>query len=345
MRKEEETAPGGEQQKKLTISDVADALGVSKTTVSRVISGKGRIGSETRSRVLSYIEEHQYRPNAVARGLAQSKTYNIALVLPGDYNLVDLPFFQNCMIGIGEVAASMDYDIIVSMILPSDISQLERIVNNNKVDGVILTRTLTRDQPTEFLLRKRIPFVTIGTSMEDQVVQVDNDHREACEELVTLLLMQGMRRIALIGGNKTHVVTQSRYQGYEDAFTNKEIPVDPELVYLDVESPVVIEKTVEELLKKEVECMVCMDDSVCIQVLNALDQKQIRIPEQMKVASFYSSMLLETHIMGITSLQFDIRELGMVTCRTLLDLINGKAVEQKKLLGYQIALRESTKSI
>ena len=51
---------GNEEKKNITIADVAEALGVSKTTVSRAISGKGRIGQETRDRVLKYIEEHDY---------------------------------------------------------------------------------------------------------------------------------------------------------------------------------------------------------------------------------------------------------------------------------------------
>ena len=67
-------------EKNITIADVAEALGVSKTTVSRAISGKGRIGRETRERVLAYIEEHDYKPNVIAKGLAQSKTYNICVV-------------------------------------------------------------------------------------------------------------------------------------------------------------------------------------------------------------------------------------------------------------------------
>lgn len=64
---------GNEEKKNITIADVAEALGVSKTTVSRAISGKGRIGQETRDRVLKYIEEHDYKPNVIAKGLAQSK--------------------------------------------------------------------------------------------------------------------------------------------------------------------------------------------------------------------------------------------------------------------------------
>ena len=83
------------EMKKITISDVAEALQVSKTTVSRAISGKGRIGEATRQKVLEYIEANDYKPNVIAKGLAQQKTYNIALAIPGDCNLVDMPFFQN----------------------------------------------------------------------------------------------------------------------------------------------------------------------------------------------------------------------------------------------------------
>lgn len=73
-----------ENEKKLTISDVAEALGVSKTTVSRAISGKGRIGAETKERVLAFIQEHNYKPNVLAKGLAKLKTYNIGIMLPED---------------------------------------------------------------------------------------------------------------------------------------------------------------------------------------------------------------------------------------------------------------------
>ena len=98
-----------------TIEDIAKELGVSKTTVSRAISGKGRIGKETRQRVLDFIEKHDYHPNVVARGLAQNKTYNIGMVLPVDYAATEFPFFKDCMTGIYEVASQYDYDILISM--------------------------------------------------------------------------------------------------------------------------------------------------------------------------------------------------------------------------------------
>lgn len=84
-----------EEEKRIyTIDDIARELGVSKTTVSRAISGKGRIGQATRERVLAFIKEHDYRPNVVARGLAQRKTYNIALLMPKDYVATEFLFLK-----------------------------------------------------------------------------------------------------------------------------------------------------------------------------------------------------------------------------------------------------------
>ena len=184
-------------EKNITIADVAEALGVSKTTVSRAISGKGRIGRETRERVLAYIEEHDYKPNVIAKGLAQSKTYNICVVMPGEYDVVDLTFFQECLFGIQEIAGSMEYDILLSICRKNDISSIELIIENHKVDGVILMRTFVEDEQIDFLQTKNVPFVTIGSTSANYkgVIQIDHNHKSACKELTSIILMKQMDKV------------------------------------------------------------------------------------------------------------------------------------------------------
>lgn len=327
---------------KITIADVAEALGVSKTTVSRAISGKGRIGSETKAKILEYIEEHDYVPNVVAKGLAQSKTYNIGITMPDDFALVDLPFFKKCLMGVCEYAGTADYDVVVSMISVNDISHLERMVNNRKVDGVILTRTLTKDIAAEFLKSKKIPFVTLGTSADEDIVQIDNDHETACRELTSILLLQRVGRIALLGGDQRHVVTQKRFRGFEAAMRKNGLNVTGDMVYYDVDS-ISADRIIDEVLSKKYECILCMDDSICERVLDKLKKEKIRVPGTVRVASFYNSTVLERNTPSITSLQFDAQELGRVAARTLLDMIDGKEVPKKTLLGYEISMKESTK--
>lgn len=332
-----------EHEKKITISDVAEALGVSKTTVSRAISGKGRIGSATKERVLNYIQEHNYKPNVMAKGLAQLKTYNIGVMLPEDYTVVDLPFFQTCLIGIQEAAVSMDYDVLLTMEKENECMHLMRMVENHKIDGMILMRTFMKDVHIEYLMSQEIPFVTIGSTNYQGVIQIDNDHRSACRELISILLLKGMIRIGLIGGIESHVVTQSRLSGYIEAYEMAEIPVDKNIIFINMEKDVAIERAVEKLLESDVDCMVCLDDAVCTHVMNKLRKEKIEVPEQMRVASFYDSSILENHLPSVTSLSFDSRELGTVACRTLLEAVGGHPVKQHTLLGYEVVLKESTK--
>jgi DNA-binding LacI/PurR family transcriptional regulator len=152
------------ENKKITISDVAEALNVSKTTVSRAISGKGRISEDTRRRVIEYIEENDYKPNVIAKGLAVNKSFNIALVIQGDCNLGDMPFPQNSMQGICEEAALNDYDVILVTTTGNNFSNLERMISNNKVDGVIIGNSIVKDKVVGFLKEKNIPFVFMETS-------------------------------------------------------------------------------------------------------------------------------------------------------------------------------------
>lgn len=328
--------------KKITISDVAEALNVSKTTVSRAISGKGRIGEATRQRVLAYIEANDYKPNVIAKGLAQKKTYNIALVIPGDCNLVEMPFFQNSMQGICEEASAHDYDVMLVTTSASSSANLERMIANNKMDGVILSRSMIKDKNINLLREHDIPFVLMGTSGDEKILQADNDHKAGCCELVGRMLDSGVKRIGLIGGSKNYVVNRTRSQGYQEAFRLSGTAVDESLVFEDCDRPEKIHDAVESLLQSGAGCIICMDDAICLTVLQILVQKDIRVPEQVQVASFYDSTLLKYNKPGITSLSFDDKALGMLTCRILLEYIDGGEVRGKSRLGYELVIRKST---
>lgn len=329
--------------KMMTIHDVARELGVSASTVSRAISGKGHIGAATRDRILAYIEEHGFYPNAAAQSLAQSRTNNIAIILPEVNTLVDMPFFHTCMYGVEEVAQANDYDIIVVTTNGNDTKPLERLIKNRKVDGMILTRTYENDKYVKFLKQKRIPFVAVGKFPDDDVVQVDHDNVGACKELVTVLFAKGIQNIAYLGSNMDQMVNRCRYQGYEEAYRKGKRKLNQDLVYTDLSSRAMVEKAVEELKNSGVECILCQDDYICDEVVRKLARMGVRIPDQMKVASCHYSRVLENYPITITSLKFNITELGRRSCQVLLDMIHGKTVPDKTLLDYEIILKESTK--
>ena len=150
-------------------------------------------------------------------------------------------------------------------------------------------------------------------------------------------------KIALIGGNEEHVVTQSRLRGFREAYAKMGKELDEDLMFLSQDNQVLVEKAVKEALNRQADCILCMDDAVCSRVLKTLRQQHVKVPEDVRVASFYNSMVLENNVPSITSLSFDAKELGMVACRTLLDLTEGLEVKERTLLPYEVVLKESTK--
>lgn len=328
---------------KFTIADIAEELGVSKTTVSRAISGKGRIGKETVQRVYECIEKHNYKPSSIAKGLANSKTYNIGVAFPADANLSYTPFFQGCLLGVCEIAAAMDYDVVVTTVKETDINLLKRLVEHHKVDGIVLTRNLTNDIATDYLKRVNIPYVLVGSSEDDTIIQIDNNHMEACEKLVTLLIADKAKKIALIGGNRNHMVNRYRFEGYLNALRNNGVPINQEIIFTDCNSSVFVEQTVNTILQHQVDCIVCTDDVICSRVLSVLQEEGYSIPNDIKVASFYDSVYLETHNPPITAIGIKVEELGAVAGKRLIKLIEGDVNTFKTVLDYEIHLRRSTK--
>lgn len=325
-----------------TIEDIAKELGVSKTTVSRAISGKGRIGQKTRERVLDFIMEHEYHPNVVAKGLAQKKTYNLALLLPKDYAVTEFPFFKDCMQGICEIASEYDYDVIISMNNAEDISQIQRIVANRKVDGMILSRAIEDSDIQKYLKKCREPLVVIGPMEDQELVYVDNKNMEASQELSEILLQKSVKRLALLGGQHIYNVTGSRYQGYVNAHERLSRAVDERLVCMDCDDQEKVSDAVDRFLEQGADGILCMDDAICNMCISSLRERNIQIPTQIQVASLYDSKSLEYNNPPVTSVHFDAVRLGMAAAEKLLCLLGEKVEEDMMPLGYQIIFREST---
>ena len=295
-----------EEKKVYTIEDIAQELGVSKTTVSRAISGKGRIGQATRERVLAFL------------------------------------FFKDCMNGICEVASQYDYDIIISIIDGEDVSQIQRLDANRKVDGMIVSRAVVSSKVQKYLKQCKEPFVLIGPSHDPDVAFVDNKNQEAGKELTSIMLMKGFKNLALLGGNQSYDVTGSRYQGFLEAHKEMRVPVNENLIFMDADNQVAVSDAVKRLLEEGADGIVCMDDVICSMCLSSLREKKIQIPSEIKVASMYDSKNLEYNNPPITSIRFDTVRLGKMACVKLLKILGENPQEDTRPLNYQVILREST---
>jgi DNA-binding LacI/PurR family transcriptional regulator len=247
------------------------------------------------------------------------------------------------MQGICEEASRNDYDVMLVTTLGDNLGNLERMISNNKVDGVILSRSMVRDNAASFLKEQRIPFVLMGTSRDNKILQVDNDNKAGCSELVCRMLRSGLKRIGLIGGNKDYVVNRTRKQGFQEAYKVCRRQLDESLVFENCDKAGKIEFAVNKLIELGADGIVCMDDAICASVLQILVMRNIAVPEKIQVASFYDSTLLKNSKPAVTSLMFDDKGLGALTCKVLLKYIMGEDVKARNLMGYEIVERESTR--
>ena len=330
----------------LTIDDIAQELGVSKTTVSRAISGKGRISDTTRSMVMDYIQKHNYRPNSAAKSLAEKRTYNLALVLPKSFIQLDLPYIRQAMNAICEEAFLWEYNIIVCLSTDEYPESLLRTLDNRKVDGVILSRTVENDALVDMLMDRDIPFATLGSLAPHckgkAAVEADHDQIGGCYAFSKSFLHKAEGNpVAVLGNDMRYIVNQSRLSGFERAVS--ELKLSQEKIHLctDLNRASITARTIRSLLSKGLRWFLAMDDEVCAMALKVLDEEGMSIGKEVHIASLCDSDLLASHNAPVSALRFDFAELGQTACRELLCYLRDESYNANPLLGYRIISRGS----
>lgn len=329
----------------LTIDDIARDLGVSKTTVSRAISGKGRISAATRERVQAYIEEHNYKPNASAKSLAESKTCNLALALPRDFITLDVPFIRQTMSAICDEAYMMNYNVMICLSAGDDYTSLIRTLDYRKVDGVILTRTVEDDPMVELLVKRDIPFATLGSLPNKYrgkaIVEADHDQIGGCYAFSKAVLAGNPSRTALLGNDLNYIVNQSRLSGFRKACQELGLGMEQAPIRMGINDLETCREAVEDLLAQGVRRFLCMDEDVCTRAMAVLQSNGLTIPGDAQIASFSDTAQLKSAVPPVSALSFDAAELGRAACREFINALNDDSYDPKPLLGYKIRLRHS----
>ena len=326
--------------KSVTLKDIADELGFSKTTVSRVLSGTGRISEETRRLVLECATAHNYKPNSLAKGLATSKSFNIGVLLPGDGEQADIPFFHKCLAGITQEAAIHGYDALVLVSSGNSSEHLERILRQNKADGVIITRLLEDDSRLRILRESTMPFVVIGSDTEPGVVQVDTDNEEACRKFTETLALRGFKRFLFLCGPMNITVNKLRERGFLSAMKNCGFDGNSYRICSENRNMYDIEKNLMETVDFFPDCIICGDDLLCSYTMTWLDKAEIQVPEDIMVASFYDSSLLERYGC-VSAIQVDATKVGRTSVSVLMRMLAGEHVEDKNNVEYSFLLKDN----
>ena len=327
----------------VTIYDVAREAGVSMATVSRVVNGNKNVKENTRKKVLEVIDRLDYRPNAVARGLASKRTTTVGVVIPDITNT----YFAALAKGIDDIAEMYKYNIVLANSDEDDEKEVA-VVNTHfskQVDGIIfMGYHLTEKIRSEFS-RSRTPVVLAGTvDVEHQLPSVNIDYKNATADAVRHLLKRN-KKIAFVSGPLVDDINgKIRLVGYKDALKEAGVNYSEGLVF---ESKYRYDDgyaLAERLVSSKATAAIVTGDELAAGLLNGLADHGISVPEDFEIITSDDSQIARYTRPNLTTIAQPLYDLGAISMRMLTKIMHKEELEEREvLLPHGLTERKSTR--
>ena len=322
------TRSGGGLQR-ITIRDVAAQANVSVTTASRALNGTGRMSDETRARVHQIAKDLNYRPNTMARGLVQQRSFTLGLLTNDTYGRFTLP------VAAGLSSAMTDRG--VSVFLSAGEHESHRLQLNlmameeKQVDGVVIAGKRTdREIPVD-VSSLRMPVVYVYSKCPDDGIGFVPDDFNGAKTAVTHLIKQGRSRIAHITGRSNFHAAHLREAGWRQALEEHGLSPFGEALYANWTEAHGYESAYHliETAGERPDAIFCGNDQIARGVIDAFSQLGVRVPEDIAIVGFDNwEVFAKATRPPLTTMDMGLTDLGRQAGLVLLDMIDGKPIEQ-----------------
>lgn len=330
------------------LKDIAEELGISLVTVSKVLRNQSDVGGATRARVLQRMKELNYRPNMLARGLASGKSYTVGLIVP---DLVHT-FFADFAKGLGAGLRRQSYQLILAS--AEEDPELERQEIDNLlargVDALLIASCQNTPAGFQSLVASKTPYVLVDRlipKLEAHFVSTDDIAAGflATEHLIDL----GRRRIVHIGGELIST-SIGRLKGYKKALNAHQIPFRQELVVLHAK----LEEAGDQIgahamsdllkLKRLPDAVFCYNDLTAVGVIRHLLSNGLRVPQDVAVIGCGNLRLSSYLEVPLSSIDQSTQQQGEEAAKLALSLIGGgkKPSPNNWLVEPKLVARAST---
>jgi LacI family transcriptional regulator/LacI family repressor for deo operon, udp, cdd, tsx, nupC, and nupG len=337
------------KSRQVTIIDIAKALNISKSTVSRALTNHPNINPETKKAVLELAQEMDYQRNMLSISLVTNKTNTIGIIVPELVN----SYFSRVIIGSQEAAYKAGYNVIICQSnenYDQEISNVN-IMLSSRVDGVLVSMTKeTRNfDHLKRFEKKGIPIVFFNRVCDEMIVpKVIVDDFEGAFKLTEHLIETGKKRIAHLAGPDNLIISRKRKEGYLAALKKHQIEIDHELIIpydLNLEKVKIYVNHLINLPNRP-DAIFAINDPTAIEVIQILKSKKIKIPKDIAVAGFSNDNYSAFIEPSLTTVAQPVEEIGKVATELLIDQINRDVKDWKavtKMLDTQLVIRNSTK--
>jgi LacI family transcriptional regulator len=334
--------------REVTIYDVAKALNLSPSTVSRALKDHPHIRKETKKKIRIAANEMGYQRNKFASNLRQKNTNTIGVVVPR----LNSYFMASALAGIEKVTSENNYGPIISQSQESWRKEILCVSTlfNSRVDGLLVSLAYDTKNIDHFniLFKKDIPIVFFDRVAEcNGCMSIIIDNYKAGYEATSHLIEQGCRRILHLGGNMLRNVYSERLRGYRQALSDNQIEFDQDLVLVsDMSSQAGIETAGKILrMKPRPDGIFTSNDTTAVAIMVELENAGLKIPRDIAVAGFNNEPVSKVIQPNLTTIDYPAREIGELAAISLINILkNSQSANLSTIVvKHNLITRESSR--
>ncbi|BDD00777.1 LacI family DNA-binding transcriptional regulator [Persicobacter psychrovividus] len=333
--------------KQTTIHDIAKALGINSSTVSRALNDHPRVSIKTKQKVFEMAKEMNYQPNVLAANLRTKRSNTLGIVVPH----ISRAFFSNVIAGVEEYAQQKGFNVIIAQ--SKDMLERERksvqTLMNSRVDGILISPALGNEdaQHIQEVIDRKTPVFFFDRHYKNiETTRVLMDDQQISAALASNIIQQGAKRFLVLSGDLKTSIYQNRLQGINNMLADYELPEamvqETNLTYES--SSALIEQIVQEG-SFEFDAVMAMNDMAALGAQEALKKAGFTIPDQVLISGFSNEMFSRFSSPPITTVDQNGDKLGYMAAKKIIDFIEDPdpiAVEETSTLKSELILRKSS---
>jgi len=333
--------------KEVTIYDVAKALNISPSTVSRGLKDHPHIKKETCIKIKKLAGKMGYRQNKFASNLRKKSTETIGVVVPK----LNSYFMATAISGMEKITNRLGYGLIISQSQESGRQEISCVSTlfNSRVDGLLISLAYDSDNLDHFnvLFNKGIPVVFFDRVAEcNDCMSIVIDNFKAGYEITRHLIDQGCRRIMHLGGNLLRNVYSERLRGYRYALDEGGLKFDDELLVISELNNEAGADAARKILKMKnpPDGIFTANDTSAVAAICELQKAGIKVPDDIAVAGFNNEPISQVIKPNLTTIDYPAAEIGEIAATSLINKLNKRETIglSTLILKHKLIVREST---
>ena len=345
---EEKTGPAPDRRRtQTTIGDVARAVGVASSTVSRALNGHTDISPVTRQAILDAARLLDYQPNLLAQSLKSRETHTLGVLIPD----LERPFFATAVSGIQAVATEAGYRVMICQSKESyhtEVSNVQALVAS-QVDGLLIchSRETENFDHVKPAACRGIPVVHFDrVSNEVDSAKVILDDWNGAFNVTEHLIQQGARRIAILAGPESLLISRNRLAGYQHALKRYHLPLRPEyevhIEFRTEEAEAALDAWLA--LPEPPDAIFAINYTNAFDLLVALKKRGLRVPRDMAVVGYGDEFMAAMIEPALTTVDLHPYRIGQQAARLFLEQVQQKENFQPRtfVISGDLKIRQSS---